>query len=61
MVASCIVPHPFQNKAIVIFQTTNTVANMNLSSNPKLIDIEKDFSKYENNFKAYEHLIQFFT
>jgi hypothetical protein len=59
MVPSFVAPHPVQNKAIVIFQSINTVSNFSLTKKSKFVDFEKDL-RSADHLEAYKHLRDFF-
>jgi hypothetical protein len=60
MFPCCIIPHPFQRKAVVVFQSgsTNPFIAVHYESS-KFIEVSKDLSNYENK-DAYTILVKFF-
>jgi len=58
MVPSIIAPHPFLNRAIVVFQSINTVPNFELTKNTRFAEFIKDLQGKTSD--SYPHLCEFF-
>lgn len=55
---SFIVPHPSVNRAVVVLQPMNTIANVSVNKQHRFYDCEKDL-KVMNNNTAYQILVKF--